>query len=98
MKLLGEYQPSLQAIEITIMAVLRRFRCYSPHTPIGAQRRQITNSAIYRCHWGRAAGGREALGVAQRPTGARGTDARRRTDCFTGRAEPARLVERLSRL
>ena len=38
----------------------------------------VTISAIYRCHWhrglGRAAGGREAPGVAQRPTDARDAD------------------------
>ena len=28
----------------------------------------VTISAIYKCHWHRAAGGREAPGVAQRPT------------------------------
>ena len=37
----------------------------------------VTVSAIYKCHssgsWGRAAGGRGALGVAQRPTGDRFT-------------------------
>ncbi len=75
----------------TDICTLRLHQMCPPNT-------DVTNSAIYRCHWGRAAGGREALGVAQRPTGARGMDARRRTDCFTGRAEPARLVERLSRL
>ena len=42
---------------------------------------------------GRAAGGRGAPGVAQRPTGARDTDVRNRNPCLTERACPARLVE-----
>src|SRR5271165_2794002 len=61
--------------------------------------KDVTGSAIYRCHWvGRAAGGREAPGVAQRPTDARNADGRNRTGCLTERACPARLVEKLSRL
>jgi hypothetical protein len=40
----------------------------------------VTISAIYKCHrhsdWGRAAGGREAPGVAQRPTDARNANGR----------------------
>ena len=53
-------------------------------------------SAIYRCHWhrglGRAAGGREAPGVAQRPIDARHADGRNCTRLFdrAGSARPAR--------
>jgi hypothetical protein len=44
-------------------------------------------------------GGRaRSPGVAQRPTGARNADGLNRSWCFTERARPARLVERLSRL
>ena len=40
--------------------------------------------------------GRGAPGAAQRPTGARNADGLNRSWCFTGRARPARLAERLS--
>jgi hypothetical protein len=44
-------------------------------------------------------GGRaRSPGVAQRPTGARNADGLNHSWCFTERARPARLVERLSRL
>jgi hypothetical protein len=43
-------------------------------------------------------GGRaRSPGVAQRPIGARCTEARNRSRCFTERARPARRVEKLSR-
>ena len=63
----------------------------------------VTVSAIYKCHrhrgLGRAAGGREAPGVAQAPvpTPAMGM-AETAPACLTGLAPPARLVQRLSRL
>ena len=47
--------------------------------------------------WGRAAGGRGAPGVAQRPAGARLTGAHNRTVLLPKRAQPARLVQKLSR-
>jgi DNA-binding transcriptional LysR family regulator len=46
---------------------------------------------------GRAAGGRGAPGVAQRPAGARLSGARNRTTCLPSERQLARLVERLSR-
>jgi hypothetical protein len=67
-------------------------------------------STKYRCHHlchlemslpsgvgRRAAGGRGAPGVAQRPTGARLSGARNRTTCLPSERQLARLVERLSR-
>jgi hypothetical protein len=49
----------------------------------------VTASAIYKCHWGRAAGGRGAPGIAQRPTGARCT-------AFETAPRPARATSRAS--
>ena len=43
----------------------------------------VTVSAIYRCHWGRA----RSPCAAQRPTGARCTRAGSRTGCFTERVD-----------
>jgi hypothetical protein len=76
-------------LSVAVAAMLPLVMC-PPNT-------DVTNSAFYRCHWGRAAGGRGAPAQrSARPAPVTRT-ARNRTGCFTGRRQHARLVEPLNR-